>query len=199
MKVILKEYVYKHGVAGDVVTVADGFARNYLIPRGLAIKATPGALRENQHLIKQAAQRREELRSMEHEAAQKIHGVELVFGVKAGKNRKLYGSINTRDIAQALLEKTGVDINRRRISERPLRELGVHEVPVRIAAHVSPVLRIVVIREEEVAPYLAGQQIASLAEEQVFEVIEEEEAIEAGEAADLEPVGEAEQPSEPVE
>ena len=199
MKVILKEYVYKHGVAGDVVTVADGFARNYLIPRGLAIKATPGALRENQHLIKQAAQRREELHNMEHEAAQKIHGVELVFGVKAGKNRKLYGSITTRDIAQALLEKTGVDINRRRISERPLRELGVHEVPVRIAAHVSPMLRIVVIREEEVAPYLAGQQIASLAEEQVFEVIEEEEAIEAGEAADLEPVGEAEQPGEPVE
>lgn len=199
MKVILKEYVYKHGVAGDVINVADGFARNYLIPRGLAIKATPGALRENQHLIKQSAQRREELHNMEHEAAQKIHGVELVFGVKAGKNRKLYGSITTRDIAQALLEKTGVDINRRRISERPLRELGVHEVPVRIAAHVSPVLRIVVIREEEVAPYLAGQQIASLAEEQVFEVIEEEEAIEAGEAADLEPVGEAEQPGEPVE
>ena len=199
MKVILKEYVYKHGVAGDVINVADGFARNYLIPRGLAIKATPGALRENQHLIKQSAQRREELHNMEHEAAQKIHGVELVFGVKAGKNRKLYGSITTRDIAQALLEKTGVDINRRRISERPLRELGVHEVPVRIAAHVSPMLRIVVIREEEVAPYLAGQQIASLAEEQVFEVIEEEEAIEAGEAADLEPVGEAEQPGEPVE
>ena len=199
MKVILKEYVYKHGVAGDVINVADGFARNYLIPRGLAIKATPGALRENQHLIKQSAQRREELHNMEHEAAQKIHGVELVFGVKAGKNRKLYGSITTRDIAQALLEKTGVDITRRRISERPPRELGVHEVPVRIAAHVSPMLRIVVIREEEVAPYLAGQQIASLAEEQVFEVIEEEEAIEACEAADLEPVGEAEQPSEPVE
>ncbi len=199
MKVILKEYVYKHGVAGDVVTVADGFARNYLIPRGLAIKATPGALRENQHLIKQAAQRREELRSMEHEAAQKIHGVELVFGVKAGKNRKLYGSITTRDIAQALLEKTGVDINRRRISERPLRELGVHEVPVRIAAHVSPVLRVVVIREEEVPAYLAGQQVASLVEEQTFTAVETEEAVEAGEAAEPEPAGEAEHPGESAE
>ncbi|MBP8973929.1 MAG: 50S ribosomal protein L9 [Anaerolineae bacterium] len=199
MKVILKEYVYKHGVAGDVVTVADGFARNYLIPRGLAIKATPGALRENQHLIKQAAQRREELRSMEHEAAQKIHGVELVFGVKAGKNRKLYGSITTRDIAQALLEKTGVDINRRRISERPLRELGVHEVPVRIAAHVSPVLRVVVIREEEVPAYLAGQQVASLVEEQTFTAVETEEAVEAGEAAEPEPAGEAEPPGESAE
>ena len=152
MKVILKEYVYKHGVAGDVVTVADGFARNYLIPRGLAIKATPGALRENQHLIKQAAQRREELRSMEHEAAQKIHGVELVFGVKAGKNRKLYGSITTRDIAQALLEKTGVDINRRRISERPLRELGVHEVPVRIGGNMPPTTRILTRRSAKSWP-----------------------------------------------
>lgn len=199
MKVILKEYVYKHGVAGDVVTVADGFARNYLIPRGLAIKATPGALRENQHLIKQSAQRREELRGMEHEAAQKIHGVELVFGVKAGKNRKLYGSITTRDIAQALLEKTGVDINRRRISERPLRELGVHEVPVRIAAHVSPVLRVVVIREEEVPAYLAGQQVSSLAEEQTFTVIEVEEAVEAGEAAEHEPAGEDGQADESAE
>ena len=58
MKVILKEYVYKHGVAGDIVTVADGFARNYLIPRGLAVKVTPGALRESQHLIAQAAKHR---------------------------------------------------------------------------------------------------------------------------------------------
>ncbi|MEB2286817.1 MAG: 50S ribosomal protein L9 [Anaerolineae bacterium] len=208
MKVILKEYVYKHGVAGDVVTVADGFARNYLIPRGLAIKATPGALRANQHLIKQSAQRREELRSMEHEAAQKIHGVELVFGVKAGKNRKLYGSITTRDIAQALLDKTGVDINRRRISERPLRELGVHEVPVRIAAHVSPMLRIVVIREEEVPAYQAGQQVPTLAGEQAFAAVEEEETVEAGkmgepeppaQAAALEPAGEVEQPGESAE
>ncbi len=186
MKVILKEYVYKHGVAGDVITVADGFARNYLIPRGLAIKATPGALRENQHLIKQSAKHREELRSMENEAAQKIHGVELVFGVKAGKNRKLYGAITTRDIAQALLEKTGVDINRRRISERPIRELGVHEVPVRIAAHVSPVLQVVVIREEEVPLYLAGQAVESLAEIRGFE------SAQAGEADDVQPPGEAE-------
>jgi large subunit ribosomal protein L9 len=133
MKVILTEYVYKHGVAGDVVTVADGFARNYLLPRRLAIKATPGELRRNQHLIEQSKQNRDRLRSMENEAAAKIDGVELVFGVKAGKNNKLYGSVTTRDIADRLLEKTGVDINRRRISERPLRELGIHDVPVRIS------------------------------------------------------------------
>ncbi|HVO72228.1 MAG TPA: 50S ribosomal protein L9 [Aggregatilineaceae bacterium] len=184
MKVILKDYVYKHGVAGDVVTVADGFARNYLFPRGLAVKATPSAVRENQHLIVQAAKNRERLRAMESEAAAKIDGVELVFGVKAGKNDKLYGSITTSDIGRALLEKTGVDINRRRISDRSLRELGVHEVPVRLAHEISPVLRIVILREEEVAPYLEGKPVATLIEQQqrqmeVVEVeVEEEEEIE---------------------
>lgn len=188
MKVILKEYVYKHGVAGDVVNVADGFARNYLFPRGLAVKATPGALRENQHLIEQASKNRERLRSMESEAAAKIDGVELVFGVKAGKNNKLYGSITTSDIARALLEKTGVDINRRRISERSLRELGVHEVPVRLGHEISPVLRVVILREEEVAPYLAGQPVASLIEQQQRRV----EVIEVKEEAAEEPEPEAE-------
>ncbi len=164
MKVILKEYIYKHGVAGDVVDVADGFARNYLIPRGLAIKATPGALRANQKLIERARENRERLLAMENEAAAKIDGVELVLGVKAGKNNKLYGSVTTRDIAAALLEKTGVDINRRRISERPLRELGIHEVPVRFSGEISPVIRVVIVREEEVDAYQRGELVDSLVE-----------------------------------
>ncbi|MCC6799278.1 MAG: 50S ribosomal protein L9, partial [Anaerolineae bacterium] len=146
----------------DVVQVADGFARNYLIPRGLAIKASAGALREHQQLLKNVAIRRDELHQREQEAANRINGVELVFGVKAGKNGKLYGSITTMDIAQALEEKTGVDINRRRISERPLRELGVHPVPVRLGGGISPELRVVVIREEEIADYEAGKPVASL-------------------------------------
>ncbi len=176
MKVILKEYVYKHGVAGDVVTVADGFARNYLIPRGLAVRATPGMMRENQHLLEQAVKNRERLRALESEAAVKIDGVELVFGMKAGKNRKLYGSVTTRDIAAALLEKTGVDINRRRISERALRELGKHAVPVRLGTTTSPVLTIVILREEEVPLYLEGKPVDSLtAAPEKIEYVEEEE------------------------
>jgi large subunit ribosomal protein L9 len=195
MKVILKDYVYKHGVAGDVVNVADGFARNYLIPRGLAVRATPGAIRENQHLLEQAHKNRDRLHTMENEAAVKIDGVELVFGMKAGKNRKLYGSVTTRDIAAALLEKTGVDINRRRISERPLRELGVHEIPVRIGASVSPVLRVVVLREEEVPLYLDGKPVDSLTSAQTIEFVEEEveaveEAVEEAEEAEAVEVAE---------
>jgi large subunit ribosomal protein L9 len=179
MKVILKEYVYKHGVAGDVVEVADGFARNYLIPRGLAVKATAGSLRDNQHLIGKSAENRARLRAMESEAATKIDGVELVFGVKAGKNNKLYGSVTTRDIAEALMEKTGVDINRRRISDRQLRELGVHEIPVRLSAQASPVLRVVILRDEEVQPYLRGEPVASLEQQQQVQYVEvEEETLE---------------------
>lgn len=193
MKVILKEYVYKHGVAGDVVTVTDGFARNYLIPRGLAVRATPGAMRENKHLLEQANKNRERLRALESEAAMKIDGVELVFGMKAGKNRKLYGSVTTRDVAAALLEKTGVDINRRRISERPLRELGIHEVPVRLGTTVSPVLKVVILREEEIQPYLDGQQVDSITgAPQPIEYIEEEEA----EAEAAEDTSESEQEAE---
>lgn len=164
MKVILKDNVYKHGVAGDIVTVADGFARNYLIPRGLAVKATAGALRDNAHLMQHATVRREQLNSELNEIAQKIDGVELVFGVKAGKNNKLYGSITTMDIADALKEKTGIEINRRRISERPLRELGIHEMPVRMSASASPTLRVVIVREEEVAAYLQGSVTPALVE-----------------------------------
>ena len=104
MKVILKENVYKHGVAGDIVTVADGFARNYLIPRGLAVPATQRNIRDNQHLLAQAEKEACRAARREEEAAAQIDGVELVFGVKAGKNGKLYGSITTMDIANALLE-----------------------------------------------------------------------------------------------
>lgn len=186
MKVILKEYVYKHGVAGDVVSVSDGYARNYLIPQGLAIKATPGALRDNQHLIAQAAKRRQELKDLENEVAVKIHGVELVFGMKAGKNNKLYGSVTTMDIAKALFEKTGQDVNRRRISDRPLRELGVHEVPVRISSAANPVLKIVILREEEVEAYLSGKAVPSLTETTYIEVEDDEdEGVEAGESAEV--------------
>jgi large subunit ribosomal protein L9 len=187
MKVILKDNVYKHGVAGDVVTVADGFARNYLIPRGLAVKATAGALRDNAHLMQHATVAREQLNSELHEIASKIDGVELVFGVKAGKNNKLYGSITTMDIAAALKEKTGMEVNRRRISERPLRELGIHEIPVRLSASASPMLRIVIVREEELAAYLQGDlTVAEVTAEEAGEEVEapvEETSTESEESA----------------
>jgi large subunit ribosomal protein L9 len=161
MKVILTDYVYKHGVAGEVVNVADGFARNYLIPRKLAIPATKQNLEHQADLRAKAAENRFVINSRISEAAAKINGVELVFGVKAGTNNKLYGSITSQMIKDAIQEKTGVDINRRRISERVIRELGRYDVPVRMG-DVSPVVQVLVVREEELAQ-LAARSAAEAA------------------------------------
>ncbi len=131
MKVLLTEDVYKHGVAGEVVKVADGFARNWLIPRGMAKPASKANLEQMANLREKASENRAVYNDKVNAAARQIDGVELVFGVKA-------------------------DINRRRISDRPIRELGRYDVPVRMG-EVSPVLKIVVLREEEVAAYNTGQ------------------------------------------
>jgi large subunit ribosomal protein L9 len=166
MKVILLEYVYKHGVAGEVIDVADGFARNYLIPRGLAVKATEGEMKRAQKLREQAAMRRAELDQRLNEIARQIDGVELVFGRRAAVTGKLFGSVTTAEIAEALLEKTGADINRRRISQQQLREIGTHEVPVRLGNEISPVLKVTIVPEQELAAYLAAQSGASEAAEE---------------------------------
>lgn len=157
MKVILTEYVYKHGVAGEVVDVADGFARNWLIPRKLAIPASKANLDQMVELRSQANQNRSEITERINAAASKINGVEIAFGVKAGSNNKLYGSITSQMIKDAIFEKTGVDINRRRISDRSIRELGRYDVPVRMG-DVSPVVHVIVMREDEIAGYNATKQ-----------------------------------------
>lgn len=160
MKVILLDYVYKHGVAGEVIDVADGFARNYLFPKRLAVKATPGELKRAARLREHAAARRAALEQQLNELGRQIDGVELVFGRRAASTGKLFGSVTTTEIAQALFEETGVDINRRRISQQPLREVGTHEVPVRLGTEVAPMLKVTIVREQELAEYLAQRAAA---------------------------------------
>ncbi len=194
MKVILKEYVYLHGVAGDIVDVKDGFARNFLIPQGKAVKATAEAINRNEVLLAEAAIRREELNDQLLAVSNKIDGTVLVFGRKAERNNKLYGSVTTMDIADALLEKTGIDINRRRISERSLRELGEFEIPVRMGNDLAPVVKVVILREDEVDEYLARleageidiDEIGVKHEEEPEEFVEElvAEAVVEGEATE---------------
>ena len=155
MKVILTDYVYKHGVAGEVVSVADGYARNYLIPKKMAIPATAMNLKNMEQLRAQAEVNRLDLNDKVSAISRKIDGVELVFGMKAGNNNKLYGSITSQMIKEALQAKTGIDINRRRISERAIRELGRYDIPVRMG-DISPTLKVVVMREEEAIAYTAS-------------------------------------------
>ncbi|MBC6938197.1 MAG: 50S ribosomal protein L9 [Chloroflexi bacterium] len=191
MKVILLADVYKQGVAGEVVEVADGYARNYLIPKKLAAKATPGELARAERLRETAAARKAELENRLNDLARQIDGVELVFGRRAANTGKLFGSVTTSDIAQALYEKVGIDINRRRISQQAIREIGLFEVPVRLGTEISPALRIHVVREEELASFLAARGAAETAAAQAAEPVMEAEA--PAEAA--EPVMEAEAPA----
>ena len=176
MKVILLDYVYKHGVAGEVIEVADGFARNFLIPKRLAVKATPGELKRASKLREQSAARRAALEHQMNELARIIDGVELVFGRRAAVTGKLFGSVTTTEIAEALYEKTGVDINRRRISQQPLRETGTHEIPVRLGNEISPMLKITIVPEQELADYL--RQVEGVVEEEAAPAEAEEVAAE---------------------
>lgn len=164
MKVILLDYVYKHGVAGEVISVADGFARNYLIPKGLAVQASPAELRRAAKLREQAAARRAALENRMNELAQMIDGVELIFGRRAATTGKLFGSVTTQEIADELLAKTGVDINRRRISQQGVREIGTHDVVVRLGNEIAPVLQVTVVRDDELSDFLAAREAAAKAE-----------------------------------
>jgi large subunit ribosomal protein L9 len=185
MKVILTSDVYKHGVAGEVVAVSDGFARNYLIPRGLAVQATPGAMKQSTKLRESSKARRAQVDNQLNELARQIDGVELAFGRRAGAQGKLYGSVTTQEIAEALLAKTGIDINRRRISQQAIRELGDYDVPVRLGSEFTPALRVLVMREEELEAYLKGDVVEEatipevapeLAGDKIKELIEQAEA-----------------------
>lgn len=162
MKIILLSDVYKHGVAGEIVEVADGFARNYLIPKGLATKATQSSLKRYEKMRASAETRRMEYENMLNELGRKIDGTHLVFSRRAANTGKLFGSVTTADIALALHEATDVDINRRRISQQGIRELGLHEVAVRLGTDVSPVLNIRVIDEGQQIEY--NRQMEAISE-----------------------------------
>jgi large subunit ribosomal protein L9 len=169
MKVLLIADVYKQGVAGEVVDVADGYARNYLIPKKLAVKATPNELKRSEKLRETAAARKAELENRLNDLARQIDGVELVFGRRAANTGKLFGSVTTTDIAEALNAKTGIDINRRRISQQALREIGTFMIPVRLGTETSPMLKVVIVREDELKDYLARQQSGEAAPAPVAE------------------------------
>ena len=173
MKVLLLEDVYKLGRAGDVKKVANGYGRNYLIPQGLAVLATPGALKQVEHIRIKAAAQRAALNEEMGEVAEVLEGQVLTFAMKAGETDKLYGSVTTQMIADALHEEANVAIDRRQIDAQPIRMIGEHKVNVRLTVDLIPEITVIVHREGEAA----------------------EAVLEVEEAADLE--AEAEK-SEPV-
>jgi len=147
MEIILRQAIENLGKPGDVVSVRPGYARNYLLPHGLAYEATPGNL-------KRIAQERSRLEAAENErrdAAQNIattlEQVSLTFSARVGEEGKLFGSVTAADIHQQL-EAQGIKIERRQIDlHEPIKALGVYRVPIRLHADVKPEVRVWVIKQ----------------------------------------------------
>jgi large subunit ribosomal protein L9 len=149
MKVMLVKDVYKLGRAGDIKKVADGYGRNFLIPQGLAVIATAGALKQVEKIRSQAEVRRTEQNSELKDLASHIKGVVLSFSAKAGETGKLYGSITTQDVATAIQEKTRYEVKKSQIDMQPIRTLGEFNAHVRLTIDLVPEVKIVVHREGE--------------------------------------------------
>lgn len=167
MKVLLKEDVDNLGYKGEVMDVADGYGRNYLIPRGLAVKATSGALNEARAWRERAAARMAELQREHESLSARISETILNFTARAGETGKLYGSITTADVVDQLNETLGTEIDRRTLAGQPLRQLGDHMVTVRLSRDYAPQLRVVIhpFEEEEVASEGEDAEVADAAEE----------------------------------
>ena len=156
MKVLLTKDVYKLGRAGDIKKVADGYGRNYLLPQGLAVIATAGAIKQSEKIRSQAEITRAQLNSELKDLASQINGLTVVFAGKAGETGKLYGSITTQDVATAIQEKTRYEVKKGQIDMQPIRNLGEFIARVRLTIDLVPEVKINVHREgeavEEAAP-----------------------------------------------
>jgi large subunit ribosomal protein L9 len=188
MKVLLKEDVSNLGYAGEVMDVADGYGRNYLIPQGMAVKATPGVLTSAKVWRERAKVRLAELRK-EHEAlSEKISGTKLIFHARAGETGKLYGSVTTNDIVDALNKELGTTVDRRSIVGEPLRQLGEHQVTVRLSRDYQPQVMVYIHPEgeKEAEPEIEEEVFAEAEVEVEDEMVMEEEETAESEEFDAE-------------
>ena len=147
MRIVLREDIDKLGQRGEIVDVATGYARNFLLPKGKALPATDGNLkvveRERRRYVLTQAKEREEAASV----ARRLAGISCTIVRKVGENEQLYGSVTASDIAE-FLAKEGVSIDKRRILlEEPLKALGIYTVPVKVHADVMGEVRVWVVKE----------------------------------------------------
>ena len=165
MKIVLRQDVPKLGTAGSVQEVATGYARNFLIPRGMAVVATPGELKVAAHnqgvQDRKVAKQEQQLQSL----ADRIAGQRLEFTARAGEQGRLYGSITAGDIAERLTAAVREEIDRRKVVlDDPIRTVGTHTVAVHLVGRLRPQVTVVVHGEaEEEAPAAASQPTAATA------------------------------------
>lgn len=188
MKVLLKKDVDNLGYAGEVVNVADGYGRNYLVPRDLAVKATPSVLKEAAAWRERAASRMAEMRKEHRALAERITEAHLVFTARAGETGKLYGSITTNDIVEELNKELGTELDRRTVVGEPLRQLGEHMVSVRLSRDFQPQVKVIIHPEGELVPDESAEvELEVEVEEEVKEIEVDEEIVEPEMESESEP------------
>jgi len=166
MKVLLLKDVYKLGRAGDIKKVADGYGRNFLLPQGMAVLATAEALKMVERIREKANVQRAIVNQEMDAVAKQIAGLTLTFPAKASETGKLYGSVTTQMLADAIKAKSGVEIARRQIDSQPLRMLGEYKVHIRLTVDMIPSIDVVVYREgEAVNPPVPTKAAAPVVEE----------------------------------
>lgn len=149
MRVLLTHDVNKLGKAGVVKNVADGYARNFLLSKGLAVLATAGAIKQAETLSKAEQKRQAQLANDASSLAEQLQAVTLTFHMRAGEEGKLYGSVTAAHVVEELKRTTGLDIDRHKLELRePLRSLGTHKVAVRLASELAPEITVHVTSEE---------------------------------------------------
>jgi large subunit ribosomal protein L9 len=159
MKVILTEEIRGLGTRGDVVTVKDGYARNYLIPKNLAQEATNSNLKAIEHQRRKWDLLAQEEKNAAQKQADRVKGVKIRIEKRVGEHGQLFGSVTANEIADALLEK-GIEVDKRRIElESPIKNIGLHDVEVRLHRDVTASIQVEVaalgvekLEEPEAAP-----------------------------------------------
>lgn len=147
MKVILMEDIAKLGRRGEVREVAPGYARNYLLPRRLAVPATPANLRDIERLQRQREQEEGRKAEAARDLAARIEGLTLTAPMQASEEGRLYGSVSAQDVVE-FLARQGINVEKRRVLlEEPIKALGEYTVPIRLHGELTASLRVSVVRE----------------------------------------------------
>ena len=150
MKVVLMQEVKGLGQAGQIKDVADGYARNFLLPKGLATIATPGAVKEVEQRQVAERKRQDKVDQEMFAVGKKLDGTNVTVRSKVGEGGKLYGSITTSDVAEALEKQAGQTVDKRKIEiEEPIRHVGEYKIPVRLSKNVTANVNLVVEGTEE--------------------------------------------------
>jgi large subunit ribosomal protein L9 len=148
MKVILREDVEGVGNIGEVLDVARGFARNYLIPRNQAVEATARSLKTVEHAKRVIAEKAKKEKALLEEHAKQVSAIAITIPVHVGKDDKLFGSVTAKDIADALATR-GIDVDRRKIHlPHPLKEVGTVKVPIRLHSQVTAEVSVTVVSDQ---------------------------------------------------